>query len=240
MDPSDKTSIVAVVSNWASQDVQAAVDWFKALPNGELKNSTLQGVMAGWVNQEPEKAANFVLESLDTKSQPELDNCLSGILTLWSASAPEDAIRWVKMLPAGNSRTQLLGATLAGWANVSPTEAASFVATFPAGEERQSILAAVVRQWSISDPQSVANWVESFPAGPDRDSALGSTALVWAFKDPAKAAKWLYAHGAAGQVPPAMGTVLRVWEGEDPEALAAWLKTTSLPEEFKPTSRGNK
>ena len=208
--PDEKLRLAALregLRAWGFRDRAAAEKWVAALPEGEMKKASSEGLKNRIIRRRLAGASAAARKKvvLNFETPEELKQLMEAPVSL----AREDAItqyvlKWFEQ--DKDKATQWVAAKLQGW-----------VLAKTAG--------AVARKWSQSDPVKAAEWVWQVP--PLWQDFLSSLGCEWATDMPDKIAplvlKWR--EGARRQV--ILRGVCNAWGQKDPVAALAW--TDSLP-----------
>lgn len=252
-------SLSSLVSQWAYQDFQGALDWSLKLEDATLRKQTLRNIQGRWIELNPVEAVTFVRDQKDWAR----DGSLSSAVHQWSSSDPVSAITWVAQLP-GKELEQLLPAAIGAWAESNPVEAAKYVSKLQPGNMQNEAAAQTVSRWAQqdpvraakwaagfanedlriracrdvvstwvqNDPDSAGAWVKELPSGKPREAALQSLVNSLQYGDPKAAAQWVENVADPNQRNQMMENVARHWLETDSSA-KTWILNSSLPEETK-------
>lgn len=109
---------------------------------------------------------------------PERDAGLSHALSQWADTDPDQALTWVKKMPAGELRDRLGAAATTAAAEHDPIAAADFAATeMGDGVARNIAVVAIIQRWAQADPQGARQWAEQLPESSIRTDAFREIAV---------------------------------------------------------------
>jgi len=191
-EPSPKLEQLALAT--AETNVDAALQWLSALPDGNAKLVATRDVAYEAARSEPEAALDLA-SALPVGS--ERDALLIHAISEWAVSEAHGAADWALQIEDERLRSLLLGAVATAAAKEHPAEAATLVATRLAGDEQARAAVAVVQRWAQSAPLDAAGWAQQFPEGPARRAALQNLLSIWSLSDRSAATAWLNSLPAA-------------------------------------------
>ncbi len=208
-------------ARWAKSDTAAAATWAEQLPEGELRNMTLEQIAIAWMNLAPASASEWVkalppgesqslalfaaaYEASRTEPQialelaaqfapsPERDELLNHALSQWATVDFELALAWAREVPDDVLRQDLLATLAIARAETDAATSAAIVATGLATGDAQSRAAvSVVQRWAQNLPAEAAAWVTEFPDVPLRQTAVENLVNLWAARDIPTATAWV-------------------------------------------------
>jgi hypothetical protein len=233
--------IGAVAGNWANQDPDAVLAWYREMrespPAGDMADQgrfVAHQVFQALGAKDPDRA----LEQLGLLAdEQERQMAVSGI----AAGAGFDPERRGLLLEKfgslddGKLRRQGREALVRDWATWEPEAAAEWLASTPglADEEAEALRRSVRDGWMQNDPQEAAEWaLESAGDDPEaKESALRDVIQGWAWRNPNAAAAWLGEQGDGPETDPARRSLAQAVVREDPESAFVWASTISNAEE---------
>lgn len=117
-DPRQWNDLLGQVSaQWMASAPEAALNWLKALPEGEGKSAAVLQAGYRWAEIDPDGAATYAARREDPR-------LIKVVAAKWAETAPAKAVEWARTLPEGTLRTEALEASLAIWAQTDPDAAA--------------------------------------------------------------------------------------------------------------------
>jgi hypothetical protein len=95
-----------LAQQWASADINAARDWTKLQPRGEVRSELVTRIGFVMSQDDPRAAAGYVLEELEAgEAQTE---AVISVLHQWALQDPASASSWVGTFPTGSLRERAL------------------------------------------------------------------------------------------------------------------------------------
>ena len=249
-------TVSAIVSQWASRDLPAALRWAEGMDNPETRRIALAAAIE-WASNEDPKAA------LDLYQRHQNDPALAGQLALAAAgsfaSDPQAGLRWIESLPSMAARDVAFTGLFNAWAKQDPKGAAQHAATLPPGQARNASLGTVANALASADPDALLPWLkslaspkerldvgrqiawqlasnhpeqgiailDSLPNGAARAQSMAQFAEAWSQNDLDGAVSWMKTLKDAAAQKSILGGILSPWTESDPAAAAAHL--ASLP-----------
>jgi len=102
---------------------------------------------------------------------------LLGIVQNFLVKSREDAIRWARELPEGESRTY-------AWAKMARIlgghdldVAVEWTRQLPPGKDRDRALTEAVQAWALNHPETAVAWAQSLPAGEEQDRVFEAVVM---------------------------------------------------------------
>jgi len=89
----DAKAVSQIVDRWARNDLEGASDWVKQLPDGEVRNSSLQKVADSLSGDNPEAAIAWALAISDSKSRT---SAIEDVVQTWKRHDAQAAEAWVR------------------------------------------------------------------------------------------------------------------------------------------------
>ncbi|MBC8094321.1 MAG: hypothetical protein H7Y43_00785 [Akkermansiaceae bacterium] len=208
-----------LMQHWAKTDIQKASAWAMALPEGALREQTLEQVAITWAEldlkateqwakQLPEADRNktwFTIATEAIRSQPVEAVRLAGELPPsdaridlfcraageWAASDSRAAADWAAKIFEPVFREQVIAKVVVTWSEKDPISAATFALDeMPAGKLQSDTVVAIVQRWAQKAPEAAASWVAQFPPGAVREAAVENLYAQWFQTDAVRAAQW--------------------------------------------------
>lgn len=213
-----------VAANWAAVDPVAAMSWARAQSDA---SSAVQGALGGWWEKDPEAAAAYAKQHVDSFEDQKLAGIVSSRMAVQD---PQRAAEWVSQLPPEARQSAEMGVAFA-WALHDPRAASNWAMALP-DNERREVLGPVAGQWSMSDPQAAGQWLSSLE-GPGRDEAVGTYSSAIAALDPTSALSSAATMNNGRMRDDVMRQVISNWYGRNPDAARNWLGQSNLSAEEK-------
>ena len=175
-----------VTKEWAKNDVSAALEWAKTLPEGK-RAGAYNGVIGSLASEDPARASAM---AMDLEPGKDRTNLVGNIAEAWGKQSPADAIRWVQQMEEGKERDAALGKALGGWAQTEPEKAAAYLDELP-DEERAGHVGQVAGSWAQQDPSGAAGWLGDQPEGDSKNDGMRRVMWMWTSTEPEAASTWL-------------------------------------------------
>lgn len=212
----------------AQNDVNTALAWVAALPEGAVHRQALAGIGKAWAQDDPVAALNWILLNTpptENKLTPWNKSTLEEPFSSWAEVAPDEALAWALALPLGKNREDLAANGIEHLARTDPQRAAELIKTkFPADSRLRATVSLAVT-WTNNDPVGAAAWAAQLPEGDTRSEALSRVAAHWAMREPAAAARWVDTLPAGPARDKAIGKFAEQVVDADPEGALTWVST---------------
>lgn len=203
-------------AHWARRDPDAALAWADALP-AELRTHIVASIGFEVAQTAPERAVGIASSVPEGRDRWLL---LSEIAQTWTARNPDQAVTWMRSLPAGEAREAALagidsatgaastrrartvqgayrgpGRLAGGGGSGGPSPVVAADATaLPPGPAREQALRREFERRLQTSPALAANWLATLPAPEVNDDILRRLTQEWMRYDPASALSWLELH----------------------------------------------
>lgn len=206
----------AALSEWATQDPDAAVAYALEQPAGRGRMQLLQSAGMAFGRSDPAGALTWV-----QNLQPPSPELFAGVLMGYAEREPIAALEQVLAMEPSNYRTRAIGPTAYAASQKDPEGALNTVLAADAGLVTQQATSNLLQGWARSDPSAVRRWLRS-NASRVPASAFTELSQQLAFSDPDSAAELL---GVVPEVAqgPWLSAVARGYARQDPDAALAWL-----------------
>jgi len=145
--------IAQVTAAWASTDLNHAVAWIQALPEGAARTKAMQQIGYQWAAADPNAAASYALQQKD----PTLLNIVAG---QWAEKNPIAAATFACNLPGNQARIQMAVAVVTMWAATDPLQATQWASTLSDETLRNKSLQAVAVVWRTENPEAAQKQIE--------------------------------------------------------------------------------
>ncbi|MBW1810498.1 MAG: hypothetical protein JRJ87_20035 [Deltaproteobacteria bacterium] len=182
------SAIQAVVSAWARNDLEGAMDWIGDMPPSDATRQTRMTAVFSCGTQDPQAAVELIMQTTPPDESAELVQML---LPQWGLKDFEGAMGWAKNLPSGQVRDDALGTLGIQMAYQNPEKALDLATELPSEAARNNVISMAIDTWSLTDPQAAADSLDRLPDSTSRMSALHSLVRNWAAKDPERAAEYV-------------------------------------------------
>jgi hypothetical protein len=214
---------------WAETDPASAAAAVVTLPTGPQRVRALRAVAEKW-GQADRASALAWAESAETakaasgpggRIDPEVT---AQILQPWLSEAPDAAREWIKGLPDGDKKYDLLQVLCKSVSDEDPQLASEFVSLLPAGSRQSAAGRALVKNWGDRDFSSALAWAKQADDGL-RQTVLPDLVTRMAWNDLPGAMSLAQSIGGGKAQERATVSVLWQWSNRDPAAAAAWAAT---------------
>ena len=179
-------SLAEVVKAMTKTDVDRAAQLLDQIPAGPDHDSAAVSICAAMSASDPRSAADWLISHGSIASLVRT----SVMLQDWFETSRDDAVSWLRGLPAGENRDAAFQALDTPLATADPAQAkAVFRQLSPEGQEEAANELAMV--FYEQDPAQARQWAESLPPGAAQAKAFEQIASLWYKQDPSEVAKWL-------------------------------------------------
>jgi hypothetical protein len=207
---------------WALEDLRAATDWARNLPQDAGQTYALIGIGRSLRAADANVAAEWVTGLLPSYSDNPTVQTMAALLA--GRDAGTMGKQSAAQIPAGTSEIDpSLALSIARWAGRDAQEAVAWAEQLPRDDSRAQALSVAAIAIARSNPQMAAGVIETMPAGAQKKSAASVVASLWAASDPGAATTW------AGQLPQD-GTSQRAMNGVQNTAAATANATRTADE----------
>ena len=117
------SSLDNVVGSWASTDQQAAVDFFKTLPQGEPRNDAFRGIISAVASKDPQAAATMI----DRYSADADNGAIRSFVWHSFRQEPALALDYVSRMTDAGDQERTYERTLGHWLDRDPTQAQAWI-----------------------------------------------------------------------------------------------------------------
>lgn len=117
------SSLDNVVGSWAGTDQQAAVDFFKTLPQGEPRNDAFRGIISAVASKDPQAAATMI----DRYSADAGNGAIRSFVWHAFRQEPALALDYVSRMTDAGDQERTYQRTLGYWLERDPTQAQAWI-----------------------------------------------------------------------------------------------------------------
>ena len=223
-DRSRMMALSAVFAGFASSNLESALSRL-----GSLDDPSRAMALGGIAMSAQDDTSRRRLLDRTASLPPEQRNQLrQGAIGQWAMSNPEEAVAWVRSLPADEQKPvrESAGQMML---MMKPALAADFMLEGAEEKDKPQIYDRVVMQWAGQDARAAGEWLTKQPQGPELDGARRTFATVVAQRDPSAAMDWARSVQDQDQRTQSVGQVYQMWRGKDPKAADAALGAAGLP-----------
>lgn len=181
--------ILGVEKNWLPAELDLAIGWINALPEGDLRSTWINQLGRFYVEVNPERALALIPDASTPAAQQEF---IVHVMARWAEIDSVKASQHLATMPAGAIRDAAEKAFLSQICQRMPAAAAAYVASEMTSESaaQEEATRLVVTHWSHLDPSSTAQWLGTFPPSALRAEMIGVLMPTWAEKDSSAAIAW--------------------------------------------------
>lgn len=223
--PAVNAYTTAALASWVANDQPRAVEWVRALPNGDLRREALNTLLNVIAEKDPSAAIAMatadpnlingnswtqILTELTARSprlaadaafkvpKPSRSNAVSTVASVWAETDPQAAFAWAMQLPPDQFRSRAVQSVLSKIAQTEPEKAMAMATdSLPAGQERIDGVTSSLRIWLKADFAKGEAWVNALPAGKLRNEAYATLISVLGDTNPAEAIAKMFANPEA-------------------------------------------
>ncbi|MCI0747498.1 MAG: hypothetical protein L0Y58_19000 [Verrucomicrobia subdivision 3 bacterium] len=215
-----------VAGQWASADLNSAVAWAQALPEGAAKSEALAQISYRWAGTDPQTAASYASSQNDARM-------LSNVAGAWAEREPHAAANYAAGLPSGSAQDAAVISVVSVWARSEPMTVLDWVREFSEGPLRERAFDELLGPWAGSDPAGASAWLHTLADGARRDEAISNFVRVIEGVYPESAFQWAATITDEGGRLQRMQTSARAWLTTDPAAAQRGIAQSDLPEHVK-------
>lgn len=180
--PSRQRLLRIVAQEWAKRDPKAAENWAAKLADANERNEYLSAVCFQVAQGNP-RDAMVMAQQHGLSNGP--GAVMENLVQQWGAKDFTGAVSWVRELPVGTARDEMLFRLAFVQSQSSPAEAAAMVAKeISPGPQQDEATISIVHQWGQRDLAAASAWVELFPPGDFRERAESELAGIKANQTP--------------------------------------------------------
>jgi hypothetical protein len=193
--------LLDLLSEWGSQDPQAAADaiWKLPLGFGNIKLTIFRALMDNLYGNGNFKLASEILIKLSylgnggvpeytSINQSLIDAQTTNLAKYWISEDPYAFTAWMESAPEGIDMRLLIGESFRYWAGINP-ELAIENALKVDDNYRSTALAVAFHGWK--DRYAAESWLREFEPHPDLEPLYASMALLKAEVNPTQTVEWL-------------------------------------------------
>jgi len=228
----------ATVAGWASENPEAALDWFHGLADSSKesyasKNHVKSAIAEGLANSDIDEATAFV-HGL-TASGDEAANRMFGMLAtkVLQADGPAEAAEWAESLPEGDGAAWAVHRIAGEYAGKDPEAAVGWASGLDDNPYQARALHAAFERWAGKDPVAATNYILDMPSSPNRDSAIGGLVSRHRWEDPVAAIAWANDISSPEMRQASLLAAGDAYFRKDPEGARQWLPASGLSGEAR-------
>ncbi|MEZ5323708.1 MAG: hypothetical protein R3F19_01375 [Verrucomicrobiales bacterium] len=212
-DAADKTALeVSIAKEWASQNLEAAMQWALGQSEPEHKSEMFAAVADKLAAEDPRRLFQTMIDHGITADAGEL---LSGFDIDTRGSG------WGGSFRASSELRQIVDRAANQLAQEDPKLALAYLATLDSRGNLTDSLTRIASQWAGKDSATAAAWATTLPDGDFRSRLQRPIMETWAGQDPAAAAAFLTTNNLTSDAN-LVKSVTTKWAAQDAEAVLKW------------------
>ena len=219
-----------IFSQWAKRDRQAAAAQIDRLTDERLRRSASLGCAKALAESSPQAALDLLVAQGVDNSLP-MAQTLVGLFAGWIKREPQAAFSYLKQLPEGSDRTQIVTHLLNYNHLIPPSDAVQFLELFPQGPAKDQWLSRLTQVWSERDSAGAIQWANMQTDKEVRAKGLPAMAAGLAKTNPQAAVQMALGLPAPHRAE-ALPGIARAWADKDPKAAADFLQNFPVSEEW--------
>ncbi len=250
-----------ILSSWASENPQKALEWFKYLPEDQQTHHMEMSLLEGWAANDTSTAAEY----LQSKKPGQKREYLIGqVVSQLFRESPQSAVRWAESSGGDwKFKEQVFEELAEDWVSRDPQGLADMLSKHVNERYAWEAMEDLGRGWVATDSDAATTYFEGLPDGPAKQKGIEKMAQSWAENDLASMGEWLnslpdsqttdrgvkaYSERLAQQSPDlaldsAMGIrddgvrndtvqdIAQSWFAKDADAAIDWAGSNNYPEE---------
>jgi hypothetical protein len=208
-------------------EVQEALAWANALPEGPMKKAALEKILKRWGELDGPGATAYATQVyIETGSANLLREALAG----WATKDAQSAVNQLAALGLGDGLMRdIRSDLLEQWADVNPTAAASYAVANRNPENWWGLVGTVADEWSKRDPKAAADWAAGLEGGRDKRGAIYTAISNWADADLNGVASYVSTQPPGESRDTMAGSLARHIGQDDPGAGLKWAAMVADP-----------
>ncbi|MGI8602716.1 MAG: hypothetical protein ACR2OZ_06915 [Verrucomicrobiales bacterium] len=171
--------------------------WIAQLSDGRLRDAAMSRFVDQWALYEPH-AAKAWMETQHI-SPANLATMRVELATSWVRVNPQEAIEWVRSLPAKDQGRDLYDAVFRRWIDLDRNGAAGWLAAQPPSPALDRPIERYASQVMEMDPKNSMPWAESITDGERRFRVMSEVADRWGRRDPQGLANYVSSQNLSPQ-----------------------------------------
>jgi hypothetical protein len=175
-----------------------------------------------WADLDLQGALTFSLANGRGAQRWHVNHLLDGVVKRWFVSSSEEAVLWVKNLPAGTDRQQLIGTLLKSSSRTNPAAALELVKSSAMGVNGFEV-ENLFTEWASRDREGALIAIGELK-GQLNEAAVRGAAKILAEDEPAKATEWAYSIKDPAARKEALRQLALMWSDTDPSFVLKWAK----------------
>jgi len=232
--PESKTQIDLMgnlARQWAQNDLEGAIAWFKTLPPGRGWDKVLETLGGEWGDVDPKGALAY---AQSVPSSVSVRNFIWSVVGSLVQNDPAAAADWALSIPdAAQRKDMLVNFVIKSWTGSAPEAAATYAAALQDGELQTAAVLKIVGESAFWNGADLAAWVGKFPPGDLRDQCVEMEVSHGAYRDPAAVVAMLDACNDPQLIQKYGEQIGNAWLREDPNSAVAWIQNSTLSNDVK-------
>lgn len=195
----EKPDMRITLAGWASADPEAALKWFRSLPEHDRKSFSNQaymmsGLVHGLTDHSQERGLKFVFQ-MQKQKHPMMGRMMSVVTSrMIHAQGAENVAEWTGTLPPGTIRAIARARVVWDLGKQDLGAAAAWVEGFAHEGDAGLGVEAMAKVWAQQDILGSVTWLESLDHGPAKRKGLSAAYGYWGALEPDSAALYLNEH----------------------------------------------
>ncbi len=178
-----------VLSSWASENPQKALEWFKYLPEDQQTHHMEMSLLAGWAVNDPGTAAEY----LQSKKPGQKREYLIGqVVSELFRKSPQSAVEWAESSGGDwKFKEQVFEELAEDWVSNDPQGLADMLKGHVNERYSWEAVEDLGRGWVATDSDAATTWFEGLEDGPAKQKGIEKMAQSWAENDLTSMGEWL-------------------------------------------------
>jgi hypothetical protein len=147
-------SISTAVIQLASTDLDAAIAYFDAAANPQLRTMLASGILQSMARSEPRKALEWARQNENGESE----NLMMQAIVTVAANDPTVALEAAAVYEPAAERDRLVAMVITSTVRADPELAVAALEQLPRGQQRNRTVQQVLSEWSRFDARAAMNW----------------------------------------------------------------------------------
>ncbi len=222
-----KPDMLVTLAGWASAEPDAAMNWYKSLPEYDRKNYANQGYMMrglvhGLTDADPGRALEFVqhLHKTQNRQKGHMVAVMTGRIV--KARGPEATAAWTDSLEPGPVRAVARARVVWDLGKRDHGAAVSWVEGFSHESDAPLGVEAMAKVWAQNDIAGSVQWLETLEPGYARRKGLSAAYGYWGALEPESAGLYLNQQATTPDRDFAINGFISGLAHKDPETAVMW------------------
>ena len=183
--------IASVVSGWARQDPDGALEWIETEADPRMKEGAVAAVLDAMGDLDREGTLELYHRAVEEGRLEAGEWNMGRMFADWAKAAPQEAMARALTLRETTDNDSAVDGVLSAWALSAPDGGIEWIRENMEGDARADALRTLLGTWSEGEPRAAAEFILT---APERDSFQGELwqALgIWSDTDFAAASGWV-------------------------------------------------